>query len=352
MFTQGLGNLYQITNAKTRSICAENPSGQKGNGAKEAANGASSEMGKGWKCKPCITVKAGETAVLADVSGSGVIRHIWMTADSRMLRAGVLRFYWDSESIPSVEVPFGDFFGMGLERRFDLNSLPVVCNPDGGMNCYWPMPFRKGFKITFTNEHSEDVRGFFFQITYDEQEVDNSAGYFHASWRRAITTRKNPEFVIIDNIIGKGQYVGTSLSWMQYSDCWWGEGEIKFFMDGDGEYPTICGTGTEDYFGGAWNFGGNYKDTFGRHYSTPFLGFPYSERQVGKVPKHSMYRWHIMDPIRFDSNLKVTIQALGWWPEGKYQPLTEDISSVAYWYQTEPHQEFLKLPVKSERWGR
>ncbi len=352
MFTQGLGNLYQITNAKTRSICAENPTGQKGNGAKAAANGASQEMGKGWKCKPCITVKAGETAILADVSGSGVIRHIWMTADSRMLRAGVLRFYWDGESIPSVEVPFGDFFGMGLERRFDLNSLPVVCNPDGGMNCYWPMPFRKGFKITFTNEHSEDVRGFFFQITYDEQEVDNSAGYFHASWRRAITTRKNPEVIIIDNIIGKGQYVGTSLSWMQYSDCWWGEGEIKFFMDGDGEYPTICGTGTEDYFGGAWNFGGNYKDTFGQHYSTPFLGFPYSERQVGKVPKHSMYRWHVMDPIRFDSNLKVTIQALGWWPEGKYQPLTEDISSVAYWYQTEPHQEFLKLPVKSERWGR
>jgi len=353
MFDNNLGSLYRVTNARTRSICAENPTGEKGNGAKAPINGASSEMGEGWKCKPCIAVKPGETAILADYNrGSGIIRHIWMTADTRMYRAGVLRFYWDGEENPSIEVPFGDFFGMGLERKFDLNSLPIVSNPDGGLNCYWPMPFKKSFKITFTNEYHEEIRGFFFQITYDEQEIPEDSAYFHASYRRTMTTREYPEHVIIDNIVGKGHYVGTALSWMQYSDCWWGEGEIKFFMDGDLSYPTICGTGTEDYFGGAWNFGGNYKDTFGKNYSTPFLGFPYSEREMGKVPKHMLYRWHVMDPIRFDSDLKVTIQALGWWPNGKYQPLTEDIASVAYWYQIEPHNKFETFPKLSERWGR
>ncbi|MFO7612285.1 MAG: glycoside hydrolase family 172 protein [Clostridia bacterium] len=354
MFDNNLGSLYRLSNARTRSICAENPTGEPGKGAMEFPdeNNAGSKLGKGWKIKPCIKVKAGETAVLADYQGSGIIRHIWMTADSRMLRAGILRFYWDGEDKPSVEVPMGDFFAMGHGRRYDVNSIPVVVNPDGALNCYWPMPFRKGFRITFTNEYFEDVRGFFFQITFDETEVDENAAYFHAKWSRSMTTREYPEHVIVDGISGKGHYVGTYLAWMQYSDCWWGEGEIKFYMDDEKEYPTICGTGTEDYFGGAWNFGGDYKDTFGRHYSTPFMGFPFSEREEGKVPKHSMYRWHVMDPIRFENGLKVTIQALGWWPNHKYQPLTEDIASVAYWYQTEPHSEFEKMAELDGRWPR
>lgn len=354
MFDNTLGSLYRMTDAKTRSICAENPTGAPGMGAMAEPNGvgAGAKLGKGWKIKPCIEVKPNETAVLADYKGSGIIRHIWMTADSRMARAGVLRFYWDGEAEPSVEVPFADFYAMGHGKRYDVNSLPVVVNPNGGMNCYWPMPFRKGFRITFTNEHHEEVRGFFFQITFDETEVADDAAYFHAQWRRSMTTRDYPEHVIVDNIKGKGQYVGTYMAWMQYSDCWWGEGEVKFYMDGDGEYPTICGTGTEDYFGGAWNFGGDYKTSFGNNYSTPFLGFPYSETGDGKVPKHSLYRWHVMDPIRFEKDLKVTMQALGWWPNGKYQPLTEDIASVAYWYQTEPHTKFPAFPELDDRWPR
>ncbi len=140
-------------------------------------------------------------------------------------------------------------------------------------------------------------------------------------------------------------YVGTFMAWTQLSNGWWGEGEIKFFLDGDAEFPTICGTGTEDYFCGAWGFGG-------QTYSTPFLGYPLYSKPEGQVPRHGLYRWHILDPIRFKSDLKVTMQALGWWPNHKFQPLTDDIASVAYWYQAEPHAAFPAMPPVHERYSR
>jgi hypothetical protein len=149
---------------------------------------------------------------------------------------------------------------------------------------------------------------------------------------------------MLDNVRGKGHYVGTFIAWTQFSNGWWGEGEVKFFIDGDAEYPTICGTGTEDYFGGAWGFG----DTF----CTPFQGYSFWSREPGQVPRHSLYRWHILDPIRFQSDLRVTIQALGWWPNKRYQPLEDDIASVAYWYQSEPHTVFPKFPSRDARWSR
>ena len=159
-----------------------------------------------------------------------------------------------------------------------------------------------------------------------------------------MTTREYPEHVILDGVKGRGHYVGTFLAWTQLSNGWWGEGEIKFYLDGDTDYPTICGTGTEDYFCGAWGFG----ETF----HAPFTGYPLWRREPGEVPRHALYRWHILDPIRFKQDLKVTIQALGWWPNGKFQPLTDDIASVAYWYQTEPHAPFPALPPIHERWSR
>ncbi len=159
-----------------------------------------------------------------------------------------------------------------------------------------------------------------------------------------MTTRANPEHTILDGVRGQGQYVGTVMGWNQLSNGWWGEGEIKFYLDGDGRYPTICGTGTEDYFGGAFAF----QDTF----STAFLGYPFWRKVAGDVPLHGLYRWHVPDPIRFRADLRVTMQALGWWPNGKFQPLTDDISSVAYWYQTEPHAPFPALPGLVDRWRR
>ncbi|MGQ9732640.1 MAG: glycoside hydrolase family 172 protein [Candidatus Zipacnadales bacterium] len=341
----GLGGLPFLTDAETRSICAENPTGAKGAGAQAVPEGgAAADLGKGWKVRPCITVPAHTTTTLADIEGPGVIQHIWITVSEKAYRDCILRMYWDNEDTPSVEVPLGDFFCCGHSLRVKVNSLPIAVNPSGGFNSYWPMPFREHATLTIENQRWEDIGGFFYQITYALMEVSEEAAYFHAQWRKSLGTREYPEHVILDGVRGKGQYVGTYLAWTQLSDGWWGEGEIKFFIDGDQEYPTICGTGTEDYFGGAWGFG----DTF----STAFLGYPLWQREPGRVPKHGLYRWHIMDPIRFNQDLKVTIQELGWWPNGKYQPLTDDIASVGYWYQHEPHAPFPEMLPLQLRWGR
>lgn len=345
-FLLGLGGVPLLADARTRSICAENPDGAKGGGAKAVPeDGPAGWLGEGWKVRPCITLKAGETVTLADITGPGIIQHIWITVRETAYRDCLLRIWWDDEKTPSVEVPLGDFFCCGHSLRVKVNSLPISVNPSGGFNSYWPMPFRKSARITIENQRWEDIGGFFYQITWAETAVPDEAAYLHAQWRRSMGTRECPEHIILDGVQGKGQYVGTYLAWTQLSDGWWGEGEIKFFIDGDGQYPTICGTGTEDYFGGAWGFGG---DTF----STPFLGYPLYQKEEGRVPKHGLYRWHIMDPIRFDEDLRVTIQELGWWPNGKYQPLTDDICSTGYWYQAEPHTAFPAMPAPRERWTR
>ena len=343
----GLGDLALLSDARTRSISAENPYGEAGGGAREmpGPHEAASALGKGWKVRPCITLPRHSTTALADIEGPGTITHIWITVDPKAYRDCVLRFYWDGEEAPSVEVPVGDFFANGHALRCNVNSLPVAVNPSGGFNSYWPMPFRQRCRITVENQHWEDIGGFFYQISYALGDVPANAAYFHAQWRRSVTSRQAPEHVILDGLRGKGHYVGTYLAWTQLANGWWGEGEIKFFMDGDGEYPTVCGTGTEDYFGGAWGFGG---ETF----STAFLGYPLYRKEAGEVPKHGLYHWHVMDPIRFESSLRVTIQALGWWPNGQFQPLEDDIASVGYWYQTEPHAPFPALPAIEERWPR
>jgi len=336
-----------LRNSETRSISAENPTGEKGGGAKAIPDqkNAASVLGQGWKVHPAIDLAGQQTVTLASISGPGSIQHIWMTVNPKAYRDCILRFYWDGEASPSVEVPLGDFFAEGHGLRYNVTSLMVAVNPSGGFNSYWPMPFRKSAKITIENQGPESIGGFFYQITYALEDVPPAAAYFHAEWRRSTTTREHPEHVILDGVEGRGQYVGTFLASSQLSDGWWGEGEVKFYLDGDKQYPTINGTGTEDYFGGAWDFGGT---TF----SAPFSGYPLFRKEEGKVPMHAMYRWHVLDPIRFDNDLKVTIQALGWWPNGKFQPLADDIASVAYWYQTEPHKPFPPLPSREMRFPR
>jgi len=339
-------SLPLLKNAATRSISAENLNGAKGGGARAVpeAENAASDLGRGWKVRPCITLPAGETTVIAEIDGPGVIQHIWITVDAKAYRDCLLRMFWDGESTPSVEVPLGDFFAAGHGERYPVNSLMVAVNPSGGFNCYWPMPFRKSAKITVENQRDEAIDGFFYQITYSLEAVPDDAGYFHAQWRRSMTRREAPEHTLVDGIRGRGHYVGTFLAWEQLSNGWWGEGEVKFYLDGDAEFPSICGTGTEDYFGGAW--------CFGETYSTAFLGYPLWQRPAGGIPKHAMYRWHVFDPIRFEKDLRVTIQALGWWPNRKYQPLTDDIASVAYWYQAEPHAPFPEMLPRQQRFPR
>ena len=346
---RGLGTLPLLSDMRFRSISAENPRGEKGGGAKAApgddqAQGAARELGRGWKVRPCITLPKGSVTALAEIEGPGAIQHVWMTCGEPSYRSCILRIYWDGEATPSVACPLADFFACGHGVRYNVNSLPVAVNPSGGFNCYWPMPFRKSCRIEVENQHNEDMGGFFYQIDYALGEVPDGAASFHAEWRRSLTARERPEHVIVDGVRGRGQYVGTFLAWTQMSNGWWGEGEVKFFIDGDGEDPTYCGTGTEDYFGGAWGFG----DT----YSGPFLGYPLWLRREGEVPRHALYRWHIMDPVRFGSDFRATVQALGWWPQGKFQPLTDDVASVAYWYQTEPHAPFPAMPALDDRWAR
>lgn len=343
----GLGAIPLITDAETRSISAENPDGAKGGGAKAepTEQSASRELGKGWKVRPSIPLEPGQTVALADIKGPGVIQHIWITVAPVAYDSCVLRMYWDDEKTPCVETPLGDFFCHGHGVRCKVNSLPIVVNPAGGFNSYWPMPFRKQARITIENQHFEKINEFFYQITYALTDVPESAGYFHAQYRRAMTTREHPEHTLLEGVAGKGHYVGTYLAWNQFSNLWWGEGEIKFYLDGDKEYPTLCGTGTEDYFGGAWGFGGET-------YSTAFLGYPQYLKEEKTVPRHGLYRWHVMDPVRFQKDLRVTIQALGFLnPGGRptYEPLTDDIASVAYWYQTLPHGAFPAFPPRQLR---
>jgi len=353
-----LGNLYKLSDAQSRSISPENFTGSKGKGGM-ATEGtglkASKDFGQGWKISPSVIIKSQTTFTIAEIDGEGSIQHIWMTPTGNW-RFSILRIYWDDEDNPSVECPVGDFFGMGWGKYSPLQSLAVAVNPGSAFNCYWPMPFHKKCRITMENISDNDMT-LYYQVDYILTTVPNDAAYFHAQFRRVNPVRLKDDYVIADSIKGKGQYVGTYLALEPHNNGWWGEGEIKFFMDGDTKFPTICGTGTEDYFCGSYDFDTKQKNAAGMETSeytefcTPYSGVPQVIRGDGHynvMQRFGMYRWHITDPIRFDKDLKVTIQDLGWKTGGTYIHLQDDISSVAYWYQTEPHNPFPKLPSRSE----
>ena len=359
-----LGNLYRISPAQSRSISPENFTGEKGAGGM-ATNGtgkhAASELGRGWKVSPSVKIKSGETFTLAEIKGSGCIQQIWMTPTGNW-RNSIIRFYWDDETTPSVECPVGDFFACGWGKYAQINSLAVCVNPGSAFNCYWQMPFHKRARITLENRDAKDMT-LYYQVNYTLTEVPADAGLFHAQFRRESPLKSKGTYTILDGVQGWGQYVGTYLAWEVHSPGWWGEGEIKFFLDGDREWPTICGTGTEDYFCGSYNFevreshpptSTNSEPVVVKKYqtfTTPYVGLaqvlpPDQIYQPGQ--RFGLYRWHIVDPVRFQKDLRVTIQALGWQKGGKYLPLEDDISSVAFWYQKEPHAPFPPLPSRKE----
>ena len=347
-----MGNLFRLSNAETRSISPENPTGEKGKGGmatlEKGVHGKQArELGVGWKVNPFIWIEGGKTVTLAEINGSGAIQHIWMTPTGNW-RYSILRFYWDNEKEPSIEVPVGDFFGMGWGEYAPLNSLAVTVNPGSAFNSYWVMPFRKKCRITMENISSERMN-LFFQIDYTLTPVPDDAAYLHAQFRRSNPT-KGSLYTLVDNIKGKGHYVGTYMAWGVNNNGWWGEGEIKFYMDGDKQFPTINGTGTEDYFCGSYNFE-NKKTRQYEPYSTAYAGLHQVIRPDGLYnaqQRFGMYRWHLVDPIRFDKDLRITIQDLGWRSENRYLPQQSDISSVVYWYQSEPHAPFPKLPAKND----
>jgi len=352
-----MGNLYRLSNAKSRSISPENFTGEKGMGGmatikdKDIRNKANAwsqarDLGDGWKINPQISILAGETATIAEMEGPGALNHIWMTPTG-IWRFSIIRIYWDDEKEPSVECPIADFFCMGWNEYASLNSLAVCVNPGSAFNCYWQMPFRKKCKITVENVNDKDPMNLYYQVDYTLTEVPKDAGYFHTQFRRS-KSNDTAIHTIIDGVKGQGQYVGVYMAWGVTNNGWWGEGEIKFFLDGDNKYPTICGTGTEDYFCGSYNFDRNGQYT---EYCTPYAGLVQVIRPNGTYrsqQRFGLYRWHILDPIRFEKDLKVTIQDLGWRQGGRYLKQQSDISSTCFWYQTEPHASFPAFPLWTE----
>ena len=355
-----LGNLSRLSNAKTRSISPENYTGEKGKGGmadpkadsgkRNIANAwyNSQDLGKGWKVNPFIEIKSGETFTIAEMEGPGAIQHIWMTPTGNW-RFSILRFYWDDEKEPSIEVPVGDFFGMAFNEYAQLNSLAVTVNPGSAFICYWKMPFRKKCRITMENLNNREAMRLYYQIDYTLTEVPNDEAYLHAQFKRSNPTTQSLH-TLLEGVKGKGQYVGTYLAWNVNNNGWWGEGEIKFYLDGDGAFPTVNGTGTEDYFCGSYNFENNKTKQY-QEFSTAYAGLHQVVKPDGLYKSQQgfgMYRWHIMDPIRFEKDLKVTIQDLGWRHDGHYLAQKSDISSVAFWYQAEPHAPFPALPNRHD----
>lgn len=347
-----IGNISRLSSAKSRSISPENFSGAPGSGGMaDAGTGAQAarDLGHGWKISPSVRVASGETFTLADINDQGAIQQMWMTPTGNW-RYSILRIYWDDQEHPSVECPVGDFFAMGWGKYAPLSSLAVCVNPGSAFNCYWEMPFRKRCRITLTNIDVEPMT-LYYQINYTLTQVPDDCAYFHAQFRRSNPLPYKEVYTLLNGVEGQGQYVGTYMAWGVKNRGWWGEGEIKFFMDDDEQYPTICGTGTEDYFCGSYNFDlgkelGGYST-----FSTPQAGMHQVIRPDGRYSsqqRFGLYRWHISDPVRFEKKLKVTIQALGWRSGRRYLPLQDDIASVSYWYQTLPGAQLHPLPDKDD----
>ena len=241
----------------------------------------------------------------------------------------------------------GSTFGPAMSCSLPRWMITAAVNPAGGFNCFWEMPFRQGATITVENLSPDEVENFYYEIDYTLTDVPDDRAYFHAQWRRSNPLPYMEVYTLLDGVRGHGQYVGTYIAWGVNNDLWWSEGEVKVYLDGDSDWPTMCGTGLEDYFGAAWTFE-QPKGQYGS-YSTAFMGLPQvikSEDSVLSQRRFGMYRWHVMDPIRFQHDIQVTVQALGLLENNqpRYLPTQDDIASTAFWYQTEPHAAFPVLP--------
>ena len=294
-----------------------------------------------------IRVQPGQTATLAEIAGVGAVKHIWVTINSQSryhLRELVLRMYWDGETAPSVEAPIGDFFGTGFGAYKSFQSLPLTVQ-DRALNCYFEMPFSKGARITLTNDGAQEVRSFYYHIDYEQYTSAQAAankGRLHAQWRRENPTvaedaDKNlsgaGNYLFMD-AEGRGHFVGVVLHVQGHSTGWWGEGDDMFFVDGEGFPPSLHGTGLEDYFNNAWG----YQEEF----SYPFIGYSLKGNKDW-TGMHSQYRFHIQDPVYFRKSLRAGIE------HGHANHRADDYSSVAYWYQTEPHKAYPAILAVDQR---
>lgn len=345
---------------QSRSVSAENPRGEVGEGGRSL---------NGRKGTPCLfNLAKGQTYTFADITGPGALRHLWLTFERRspaLMRNLILRFYWDGQETPSVEAPFGDFFGIAHGATAHFESAYLTNAEGRAFNSYFVMPFAERATLTISNEGGEDAGMFFYEVDYtlgDDVAVDTPR--FHAQFRRTPQTTLYEDYVILDGVEGQGRFLGANIGLVdQYVDCacWWGEGEVKIYLDDDEQFPTICGTGSEDYAGAAWGIG----QFAAREFGAPFI----KDKHV------SFYRFHGHDPVYFSKAVKVTMQQIG--NDGSVPPLklgdrpamdrfieagqyeknspggnferVDDMCSTAYWYQTLPTKPFPALPNQALR---
>ncbi|MAM20153.1 MAG: glycoside hydrolase family 172 protein [Bacteroidota bacterium] len=299
----GAQELYQIPeNTTTGWSSFENPKAEKGEGGKE---------NKGAKGHAFNKIRAGESIDLLNIEGSGVVNRIWMTFSDRspeMLRSLVIEMYWDQKEKPAVSVPIGDFFGIGLGKRVPFESV-FFTDPEGrSFNCYIPMPFKTAARIVVRNESDKDLGALFYDINFNRKHFDHEISYFHAYWNREMETELGKDFEILPKISGKGRFLGTNIGLKtaeSYEDTWFGEGEVKMYIDGDSDYPSLVGSGTEDYIGTAYGQGA---------FSHQFQGSPIADAKKGLF---AFYRYHHPDPVYFYNEIRVTIQQIGGAPKEK-----------------------------------
>ncbi len=315
----------------SRSISFENPTGAPGEGGK-----AASKLGVGRKGSPAITLKAGQEVQLCDIKGPGTIRHIWMTTANNPanLRSLVIRAWWDGQEHPSIECPIGDFMGFAHGKVMAYHSAVHSLGKNAGMNIWLPMPFTKRAKITLTNEGQKDVP-LFYQIDYTTDEhLLRDVGRLHVVFRRENPTTMKQDFVLLPKRTNKGRYIGALIGIRNmHPGQWWGEGEIKIYMDGDTQFPTICGTGSEDYV--CLSYGMQ---------QTPYL---YNGCNLDQKDFVSMYRWHLPDPIYWRQECRITIQQIAW-KQGLAET-QDDWSTATFWYEPIPSEPLPAMPDVTAR---
>ena len=358
-------SLYEMPEGvETRWASGENPKGEKGKGGQ--ARG-------GRKGSPTVPIKAGESFILAEASGAGgTVRRLWMTFPDRtpqQLRGYKIEMYWDGAAKPAVSAPVGDFFGIGLGRKVAFESA-FFSDPEGrSFNSVVPMPFKTGMKIVFVNETREDLGELFYDVVYTlgDKHPANML-YFHAHWRRENPTVIQKDYEILPKISGRGRFLGTNIGVIvnrrEYFNTWWGEGEVKMYIDGDSEFPTIVGTGTEDYIGTAWGQG---------KFAHLYQGSPVADEQA---LRWCFYRYHVPDPVYFHKDIRITMQQIGYLAPHSREPLiynnrklieagpgktvkdlskdgkferSDDWSSTAYFYLDRPTNELPAIDPVEKR---
>ncbi len=335
------GQLYDLgTGLESRSISFENPTGEPGLGGQ-----AASQLGVGRKGFPAKGIDPGETVVLCDITGPGTIRHIWMTGSFRnqtkALRSMVVRAYWENQEHPSIECPLGDFMGNAHAKVNSYQSAVHSTGINAAFNIWLPMPFREQAKMTLTNEGDEQVTLFYQVDCTIGDRHPAKLGRLHVCFLRQNPTTLKEDFEILPQRKGEGRFIGTVLGIRTLEGNWWGEGEIKIYMDGDTEFPTICGTGSEDYV--CLSYGMQ---------QTPFQYHGCSWNQEGFI---SMYRWHLPDPVCWKKECRITIQQIGWSMESQektgsalYERM-DDWSSATFWYEPVPSDRLPDFPDVESR---